>query len=52
MIKIEQTGVRPDGEALYRLIVNGRTVRENMSFDEAIGEIARRSDEEAETWPK
>lgn len=44
MIKIEQTGVRRDGEKVYCLIIGDRVVRENMTFDEAIAEIARRGD--------
>lgn len=59
MIKFEQTGRRPassdashadprvaiDGEKLYRLIIDGNVIRENMTLDEVIAEI-HRSDQE------
>ena len=44
MIKFEQTGRRPDGEKLYRLVIDDRVVREGMTLDEVIAEI-HRSDE-------
>ena len=45
MIKFEQTGRRPDGEKLYRLIIDDEVRREGMTLDEVIAEI-HRSDEE------
>lgn len=42
MIKFEQTGRRPDGEKLYRLVIDGKVVRENMILEEVIVEINRR----------
>lgn len=47
MIKIEQTGVRRDGEKVYCLIIDDRVVRENLTFDEAIEAVCRK--EESET---
>lgn len=41
MIKFEQTGRRPDGEKLYRLVIDDRVIREGMSLDEVIAEIHR-----------
>ena len=41
MIKFEQTGRRPDGEKLYRLIIDDEVRRENMTLDEVIAEIHR-----------
>ena len=45
MIKFEQTGRRPDGEKIYRLVIDDRVIREGMTLDEVIAEI-HRSDEE------
>lgn len=45
MIKFEQTGRRPDGENIYRLVIDDRVIREGMTLDEVIAEI-HRSDEE------
>ena len=44
MIKFEQTGRRPDGEKLYRLVIDDEIRREGMTLDEVIAEI-HRSDE-------
>ena len=44
MIKFEQTGRRPDGEKIYRLVIDDRVIREGMTMDEVIAEI-HRSDE-------
>ena len=41
MIKFEQTGRRPDGEKLYRLIIGDKVRREGMTLDEVIAEIHR-----------
>lgn len=46
MIKFEQTGRRPDGEKLYRLVIDDRVVREGMTLDEVIAEIHRADGEE------
>ena len=45
MIRFEQTGRRPDGEKIYRLVIDDRVIREGMTLDEVIAEI-HRSDEE------
>ena len=47
MIKFEQTGRRPDGEKLYRLIIDDEVRRENMTLDEVIAEIHRSDDSKA-----
>ena len=44
MIRFEQTGRRPDGEKLYRLVIDDEIRREGMTLDEVIAEI-HRSDE-------
>ena len=44
MIRFEQTGRRPDGEKLYRLVIDDRVVREGMTLEQVIAEI-HRSDE-------
>ncbi len=41
MIKFEQTGRRPDGEKLYRLLIDDEVRREGMTLDEVIAEIHR-----------
>ena len=46
MIKFEQTGQRPDGEKLYRLVIGEKVVRENMTLDEVIAEIHRADGDE------
>ena len=38
-------GVRPDGEALYRLVINGRTVREGLTMDEVVEAINAQDEE-------
>ena len=45
MIKFECHAKRPDGESLYRLIVDGRTVREGLPLDEVIRAINARDEE-------
>lgn len=45
MIKFEQTGRRPDGEKIYRLVINDRVIREGMTLDEVIVEIQREDEE-------
>lgn len=41
MIRFEQTGRRPDGEKIYRLVIDDRVIREGMTIDEVIAEIHR-----------
>ena len=36
MIKFECHAKRPDGEKLYRLVIDGRVVREGLTIDEVI----------------
>lgn len=43
--RFERTGVRPDGEALYRLVINGRTVREGLTMDEVVEAINAQDEE-------
>ena len=55
MIKIEKQNRHPifdaaEVPALYRLIVDGVVVRENLSFDEAIEAVCQK--EESETWQR
>lgn len=55
MIKIEKQSRHPIFDAaevppLYRLIIDGVVVRDNLSFDEAIEAVCRK--EESETWPR
>ena len=45
MIKFECHAKRPDGERLYRLIIDGQVVREGLTIDEVI-EFINRSGEE------
>lgn len=44
-LRFEQTGVRPDGEKIYRLIVNDRTVREGLTLDQVIEAITAQDEE-------
>lgn len=46
MIKFEQTGRRPDGEKIYRLMIDDRVIREGMTLDEVIAEIHRADGED------
>jgi len=48
MIRFEQTGRRPDGEKLYRLIIGDEVRREGMTLDEVIAEIHRSDEQIAE----
>lgn len=45
VIKFEQTGRRPDGEKIYRLVIDDRVIREGMTLDEVIAEIHREDEE-------
>lgn len=45
MIKFECHAKRPDGESLYRLIVDDKVVREGLTIDEVIEAINRRDEE-------
>ena len=47
MIKFEQTGRRPDGEKIYRIVIDDRVIREGMTLDEVIAEIHRSDDSKA-----
>ena len=39
-LKFDKTGVDPDtGEPLFRLVINGRTVREGLTIDQVIEAI-------------
>ena len=44
-LKFEQCGVTPEGEKLYRLVINGRTVREGLTLDQVIETINARDEE-------
>lgn len=46
MIKFEQTGRRPDGEKLYRLVIDDEIRREGMTLDEVIAVIHRSDGED------
>lgn len=45
MLRFECTGVREDGEKVYRLVINGETVREDLTLDEVVEAINRRDEE-------
>ena len=45
MIKFEVCGADPEGGKLYRLIIDGRTVREGLPLDEVIRAINARDEE-------
>ena len=45
MIKFECHAKRPDGEKLYRLVIDGRVVREGLTIDEVIEAINRRDED-------
>lgn len=45
MIKFECHARRPDGEKLYRLVIDGRVVREGLTIDEVIRAINARDEE-------
>ena len=45
-LKFEQMGFRiEDGECLYRLVIGGRVVRENLTLDQVIEAINRQDEE-------
>lgn len=45
-LKFEQMGFRvDDGERLYRLVIGGRTVRENLTIDQVIEAINAQDEE-------
>lgn len=45
-LKFDKTGVDPDtGEPLFRLVINGRTVREDLTLDQVIEAINRQDEE-------
>lgn len=45
MIKFIRQGYRPDGETLYRLVIDGEIVREGLTLDQVIRAINRRDEE-------
>ena len=45
-LKFDKTGVDPDtGEPLFRLVINGRTVREGLTMDEVVEAINAQDEE-------
>lgn len=44
MITFECHSKRPDGERLYRLIIDGETVRENLTIDDVVRAINARDE--------
>lgn len=44
MIKFECHAKRPDGERLYRLIIDGETVREHLTIDDVVRAINDRDE--------
>ena len=44
MIKFECHAKRPDGERLYRLIIDGETVREDLTIDDVVRAINARDE--------
>lgn len=45
-LKFDKTGVDPDtGEPLFRLVINGRTVREGLTIDQVIEAINAQDEE-------
>lgn len=44
MIKFECHAKRPDGERLYRLIIDGEAVRENLTIDDVVRAINARDE--------
>ena len=45
MIKFECHARRPDGERLYRLIIDDKVVREGLTIDDVVEAINRRDEE-------
>lgn len=44
MIKFECHAKRPDGESLYRLVIDGRVVREGLTIDDVVEAINDRDE--------
>ena len=44
MIKFEPCGADPEGGKLYRLIIDGETVRENLNIDDVVRAINARDE--------
>ena len=44
MIKFTRQSVRPDGETLYRLVIDGEIVREGLTLDQVVRAINRRDE--------
>ena len=45
MIKFECHAKRPDGERLYRLIIDGQVVREGLTIDDVVEAINDRDED-------
>ena len=45
MLKFVKTGKNTAGETLYRLLIDGRAVRDGLTLDEVIRAINRRDEE-------
>lgn len=45
MIKFECHAKRPDGERLYRLIIDDKVVREGLTIDDVVEAINRRDED-------
>lgn len=48
MLEFKLQGVNEDGEKLYRLMIDGAVVAEELTIDAVIAEIHRRDEEIAE----
>ena len=44
-LRFEKHATRADGEPLYRLLLDGRAVREGMTIDQVVESINRRDEE-------
>ena len=44
-IKFVSPGYSPGGEKIYRLMIDGKTVRDGLTLDEVIAAINRRNEE-------
>lgn len=44
-IRFRRCGVRPDGEALYRMEIDGRVTTEGLTLDEVIAAINKEDEE-------
>lgn len=48
-LKFEKYGINKQGDAIYRLVINGRTVRDELTIDQVI-ETINSQDEERLGW--